>query len=448
MNANLNAEYVSDPLVRHVSDWLIAQALEDSDVETIVLGCSERLQAAGIPLARTFVVLPTLHPLHRAVGITWQWSEGTKVEGYPHVPGGVSEQYRQSPHFFMRERDLDLMRVRLDAKRQQFRFPVLEDLRAAGMTDYLAFVVDIAEPNVGPAQGLLGSFACDRPGGFTPQEVSALMHLRGRLAVAIKSAFKSELMENIAETYLGPKTGANVLSGQIQRGDGEAVEAVIWYSDLRDSTALADTLSSQEYIDTLNAYYDVTGGAVLEAGGEILSFVGDGLLAVFQPAADTETARRDAADAAVTAAKNARRRLAALNAERALRDQAALHYGTALHCGNVHYGNVGVPNRLTFSVFGAAVNEAQRIEQLTKKLAAPVLLSDRFVEIGASHACPLGAHKLAGVARKINVHGLKVLGETGDLGADACQEVLPVKKSRTRSRPTAQKEQAAVAPLA
>ncbi len=416
-----HGESASDPLVRHVSDWLIAQALADGDVSSIVMGCSERLQAAGIALARTYIVLPTLHPLHRAVGIVWQEGGSTTVTGYPHIPGGVSDAYLRSPHYFMKERNLDLMRVRLEAERSNLRFPILEELRADGMTDYLAFEMDFRAMGEGATTGMLGSFACDRKGGFTASEIAALIHIRGRLAVAVRSAFKSELMRNIAHTYLGPETGAHVLSGQIQRGDGEGVTAVIWYSDLRGSTRLADTLSSQDYIDTLNAYYDVTGGAIHEAGGEILSFIGDGLLAIFQPVpsqsstADT-AGLSDAACRAAVAAGTARQRLKALNGERAAAGLQPLEYGTALHCGEVHYGNVGVPDRLTFSVFGAAVNEAQRIEQLTKTLGKPILMSDRFAAINAKHACSLGRHELPGVSRTVELHGLKGLDDLDALG--------------------------------
>lgn len=389
-------------LVNHVAGWLMKQALRETDLEAIVIGCCERLFAASVPIVRGYFAFPVLHPLHAAIGITWLRGQGATLRGYAHVPGGVSEQFLRSPHYYMLERKLDVMRIRLEDGNAALNFSILDDLRQEGVTDYLAFAVNFKRDT---HEGMLGSWATDRPGGFTDGEIESLLRVQERLAVACKLAIKGQLMRNIADTYLGHSTGARVLDGAIRRGDGEAIEAAIWYSDMRNSSIMADTMPPQVYIDSLNAFFDATGGAVTDAGGEILSFIGDSLLAIFA----TDGRGRDihaAALKAKMAAQDAAGRMAELNTEREAAGSDPLGYGLALHIGEVMYGNVGIPERLTFSVFGAAVNEVARLETLTKELGEPILMSDRFAACVGGDARLLGTHSLRGIGRQIDVYAL------------------------------------------
>lgn len=390
----------SRTLISHVADWLMTQALGENDLEKIVMGCCERLRAAGLPLVRGHFAFTILHPLNSAIGVTWTRGDGTTVQGYPHVPGGTSDMFKKSPHFYMIERNLDYMRARICDKTGQYDFPILEDLKKEGVTEYLAFVVGFIPDR---RSGMLGSWATDAADGFSDDAIDALLRIQDRLAVACKMAMKTRLMGNVAFTYLGPNAGARVLDGQIKRGDGQAIEAAIWYSDLRGSTAMADNLPAQDYIDNLNTYFDATGGAVRDEGGEILSFIGDGLLAIF-PKSDDEAELVGAGRRALAASFDAHTRIKEANEARGPLAKDPLKFGIALHMGEVMYGNVGVPERLTFSVFGAAVNEVVRLEQLTKELSEPILISDQFVGSIGDGCRLVGEHGLRGVGRRMVVH--------------------------------------------
>jgi len=383
-----------------VADWLMAQALGETAIETVVMGCCERLRAAGIPLVRGHFAFNVLHPLHSAIGVTWTRGDGITLRGFPHVPGGASEVFRKGPHYYMMERNLDYLRARICDKTGQYNFPILRDLEAEGVKDYVAFVVGFTEDR---RYGMIGSWATDASGGFSDDAIAALLRIQDRLAVACKMAMKTSLMSNVAFTYLGPDAGSRVLDGQIKRGDGQSIEAAIWYSDLRGSTMMADRLPAQAYIDNLNTYFDATGGAVREAGGEILSFIGDGLLAIFAKT-DDEDDLLGAGRRAVSASFQALSCIDEANQERQRQHKEPLKFGIALHMGEVMYGNVGVPERLTFSVFGAAVNEVVRLEQLTKELDEPILVSEQFVGCIGKGCRLLGEHGLRGVGRRMLVH--------------------------------------------
>lgn len=390
-------------LIDDLANWLMQQALGESDLEPVVTSCCERLHAAGIPLARAYFAFAVLHPLHHAIGITWSRGEGVSVEDYPHVPGGVSEQFRRSPHYYMIRRKLEVMRVKLDGSPFSRQFLILDELRADGITDYLAFTVDFSL--IG-GRGMLGSWGTDIAGGFSESDIEQLMRIQRRLAVVCKVAIQARLMRNLANTYLGPVTGAYVLEGQIKRGDGQSIEAGIWFSDLRNSTSMAARLPRQEYIDTLNSHFDATGGAVQAAGGEILDFIGDGLLAIFptQAAGESITAscRR-----ALSAARDALDRQAEENRRRTADGRAPIEFGIGLHAGELMYGNVGVPTRLTFSAFGVAVHVVDRLEKLSKELGHPVLASASFADAAGDGVWRnLGSYELRGIDGPLEVRAL------------------------------------------
>lgn len=399
MGAEKAKSTTSTTLINHVANWLMAKALDDTDLETVVMGCCERLQAAGVPLYRGHFTFTILHPLYGAMGITWNRNESVTVKGYPHVPGEqMTEMYSKSPHFYMMERELGHLRCRLDVGRG-LEFPIFEDLRAEGATDYFAFVAPFTG---GERAGMLGSWSCDQEGGFTDTDIEALMRIQDRLAVACKMAVRSVLTRNVLETYLGTNAGDRVLKGQIHRGDGDAIQAVIWYSDLRGSTVMADTLPRQDYISSLNAYFDAAGGAVVDKGGEILSFIGDGLLAIF-PVKSSRSNYSKSCRQAMDATTDAFQRIEQINQGREAAGALPLRFGVALHKGEVMFGNVGVPERLTFSVFGAAVNEVVRLEKLTSDLGEPILVSDRVADTIKHEWRPLGEHALRGVERDIPI---------------------------------------------
>jgi adenylate cyclase len=272
-------------------------------------------------------------------------------------------------------------------------FPVFDELREKGLTDYLAFTSSFATEK---GQGMAGSWATDQRGGFTDGEVEALLRIQDPLAVACKMAARGGLAKSVLSTYLGAEAGERVLSGQIKRGDGETSRAAIVWGDLRNSTQMAEQLGRQSYIDNLNSFFDATAGAVADAGGEILSFIGDGFLSVF-PCERNQRESAKACQLAFSAALDATHRMAETNRQRESNNAAPLGYGLSLHIGNVMFGNVGLAERLAFSVFGSTVNEAARLETLTKKFATPIVASEEFTTYCGGEWQALGSESLRGI---------------------------------------------------
>jgi adenylate cyclase len=212
---------------------------------------------------------------------------------------------------------------------------------------------------------------------------------------------RGEIAKSVVATYLGPDAGLRVLDGQIRRGDGETVRAAIWYSDLRNSTPMADRLPPEAFIQALNDYFECAGGAVLRHDGQILNFIGDAVLAIF-PIGKGVGARR-ACRRALAAGKDAQGALVSANRRRAELGQDVLSFGLALHLGDVLLGNIGVPERISFSVIGSTVNEVARLEALTKKLKRPVVASGSFAAQAPGAWDDLGAHRLRGVKAPLQV---------------------------------------------
>ena len=392
-------------LIDNVADWLMNEALGETEVEALVEGCCERLRAAGIPIFRAFLTFGTLHPLFQAIGLTWHREEGLKSVGFRH--GVRGEGWKRSPFFHMIETGIPYLRRRLSGPQAVLDFPVLKEFQEAGSTDYLAYHVRFAdEENFQTYEhGMIGSWITDRPSGFGDQDIHALLRVQSRLAVACRMRIKDQIERNILDAYLGPGAGRQVLSGQIQRGDGETIHAVIWYCDLRDSTPMADAMPPEEFLAVLNAYFECTAGAVLAHGGDVLRFIGDAVLAIF-PIRKGQATARQACKSALAAVREAEKRLAKVNRQRKKKKKRLLAYGLGLHVGDVMYGNIGVPERLEFSVIGPAANEVARIEGQTKELGRRVLVSGEFAKNLKNDWVPLGRQELKGVTNPIEVFGL------------------------------------------
>ena len=391
-------------LIDRTADWLMSSALGEAGVGSIFEGCCQRLHAAGVPLARALTAFRTLHPLFASVLLVWKRNQGVDSNPIQHARAFSTEEWFRSPmHHLMRHR-LPFLRRRLTGGHAIVDFPVLEELRDDGITDYLCYLTPFAsneepEPD---AHGIMGSWATDRPSGFSEEDLRILGRIQRRYAVSCKMQIQRRITRNVLDTYLGPDAGARVLDGQIRRGDGERIHAVIWYSDMRDSTRLADRLDPQVFIERLNRYFECTAGAVIAGGGEVLRFIGDAVLAIF-PIRDGGDDARAAAERALAAARDAESRLASANEGLAAEGEEPIEFGLGLHVGDVMYGNIGVPERLEFSVIGPAANEVARIEDLTKTLGRRVLLSEAFAVAAGASCEPLGAHPLRGVDAPVEV---------------------------------------------
>lgn len=393
------------PLVDSVAEWLMAQALSDPDLEEVFGGCCARLLAAGIPISRAHVAFRTLHPLYASMTLTWRRGGGLERRDLSHAEAEQSEAWRQSPLHHLIETGVSFLRRRLSGREALLDFPILAELRAAGATDYLAYLVPFGGQG---SNGIVGSWTTDRPGGFTDRQIGALMRIQVRLAVAFKVKVTDHIARNVTEAYLGPRTGSQVLSGSIKRGDGRTIRAALWYADLRNSTGLAAALPVDEFLARLNAYFDCTVGAVESCGGEVVSLIGDAVLAIFPVTGADDAA---ACAAALNAAREAEARMDALN--RAQPDDRVLGFGIGLHLDTMVHGNIGTPGRLDFTVVGAAVNEVVRIENLSKALGRRVLASRAFAAAAPGSWDCLGAQELRGIAGDREIFALRPVPAAG-----------------------------------
>lgn len=436
------AENLSETLVDKVAVWLKQSALRGDDLETLISGVCERLAGAGMPLLRVNLGFSMLHPLYHALSFTWLRGKGLTAQGFRSTDESKrSEAFRRSPHFCMLEHNLDHLRRRLYPEDPP-EFPVFADLVALGVTDYLAFVQSF---NQSAGQGMMGSWATDRPGGFTDDMIRVLLRLQESLAVAAKMAVLAKLADNMMTTYLGASSGKRVLSGQVRRGDVEQIRAVLVMGDMRDSTALAETVGRQEYVDTLNQFFDAIAAPFNANGGEILAFIGDGFLAAY-PCERHQEPSQTAARAALNAVAGAQAAMAALNANRRAQGASDLHFGIGLHVGNVMLGNVGLKHRLTFSAFGSAVNEVQRLESLTKKYGVSVIASEDFIEYCDGAWEFQGHEHLKGIREQVGVYlptpGLleanlteALAAEVDEQGSDAEQVMKLYRDMKVQGRP-------------
>jgi len=378
-----------------VIDWLMHKGRHLPTREEVVGGICERARAAGMPIDRVAFFFWTLHPQYAGVALFWDGQKVTLNRGEHGFRN--TEQYLSSPAASI-SRGERVIRRRLEDRDCALDFPVLRELREQGMTDYV-----IAEVLFSGGVRNSVSLTTRRPGGFLDHDIAEIQRLLHPFALIMENFNGRDLARTLLETYLGRISGAKVLNGQIQRGDGQSIDAVIWFSDLRESTPLSVSLGEQRFLELLNDYFAATAGAVLEHGGEVLRFIGDASLAVFPT---TEETSRDVCRRAVDAARDARARVQAANAKRRSDGLPVFACGIGLHLGRVHYGNIGTPERLEFSVIGAAANEAARIEALCKETGQDVVLSGAMAAGLGTPCRSLGKFALRGVAQPMEVYAL------------------------------------------
>lgn len=374
-------------------NWLLEEGRDNDDLGAILEKVSERLVALGIPVCRTTLNMPTIDPAAGALSFQWSREKGVMRSTIaPGVVGGT--QFRRSPVGYLVERNFGSERWKLDDPEVVARFPLFQELRETGITEYVLQVVPFSKGRTG-LQGAALSMATDRPGGFSDAEIEEAARILPALSLV---AYRIGLLHVATETlsaYLGPQTGARVLQGKIRRGDSQVISAALLLADLRGFTALVDRARGTEIVGWLNQHLECIGDAVAERNGEVLKFLGDGILAVF-PAASIGA--EHACAEAVRAAIDACGRNAALNARRGPEGAPALDLTIALHFGDVLYGNIGSARRLDFTVIGPAVNEVSRMEALGKALGRELLLSETIAHRCGHPVLSIGPHELRGVA--------------------------------------------------
>jgi adenylate cyclase len=381
-----------------VRDWVAAEGRYAGSIGALVAEVGRRFGEAGVPLARISLLIRTLHPMIAASGFLWQAGANTVEEFARDHQSQSSEAYLLSPIRRVFEGAPGVRRRLCDVGCPD-DFPILAELRGQGMTDYLVLPVPFSDGRTYAA-----SFATDVPGGFDDATTQRLVALLPTLALVVEILAVRAIAETLASTYIGPSAGRRVLDGAIYRGVNEAIDAVIWISDLRGFTALSDAAAPPVVLGILNDHFERLTGAIGGAGGEVLKFMGDSLLAIFP--VDALGGARAATAAALTAARAARTAMDRRNAERAARGLAPVRFGIGLHRGEVLYGNIGAPDRLDFTVIGPVVNHAARIENLCRTLDRRVLVSAAIAEQASGQLTSLGFHALRGVREPQEIFAL------------------------------------------
>ena len=384
-----------------LSVWITEAGLAGQSETAILAGFCEREVARGLALARALVLIDTLHPIYEGRAFRWTRAQKeTTLTEYGRTDDDLS-RWQRSPFYRLEESGEALLRRRLTAETEA-EFSVFPDLRAAGMTDYVALANRFAGHEIiGRMDCVYSSWATDASHGFGDDDIAHLCRLMPFLALAVKSASLARIAGTLVETYLGRDAGRRVLQGRIRRGVAERIEAVLWFSDLRGYTRISDTASPEDIIPLLNHYADAIISAIHEQGGDVLKLMGDGVLAIF-----TAEDRGRACDAALTAALAARRGVALVNERRAAKGLPITDMYLALHIGDMFYGNIGSKDRLDFTVVGPAVNEVSRIAAMCRSVDQPLLVSSAFAS-----AVGEAKHRLVSVGR----YALRGVGRPEDL---------------------------------
>jgi adenylate cyclase len=380
-----------------ISDWLADGARSASQVDQFVIQTCERLVAGGLPLWRVGVFVGMLHPSLIGRHFIWRRGSGVTMGGMAYG-SELQDDYLSSPLATVFEQGLEVRRRFAD--RSVGNSPFFSDMRAEGATDYLALPLVMSDGEVHAS-----SWITQEPGGFTDAHIDGLRALMPALTRMIEIWLLRRTAAGLLNNYVGERAGARILAGQIRRGHTETMHAAIWLSDLRGFTPLSDRLSSEAVVDVLNTYFDCQVPAILNHGGEVLKFMGDGLLAVF-PISDKEGDTETVCRRVLEAARECRANVAAMTHKYENETLGNFRFGLALHVGKVLYGNIGGGDRLDFTCIGPAVNLAARIEKIAGRLNRTVLASTEFASHVDAGWTDLGLFSVAGFAAAERVYGL------------------------------------------
>jgi len=375
--------------------WLVQEGRFLSNNRELLDQFCAKVVEAGVPLSRSWLHIRTLHP--EFAGVSRIWRRGMQTEqrfldfGFEKLPAYLNSPVR---HVVEQRK---LCRWRLDGG-EVLPFPVLVEHRAAGYVDYAIAPMVFSDGRVNAL-----SWATEYAGGFSDADLRLFEEILPTYSTVVEVKSLRRFAVNVLSTYVGREPGELILNGQIRRGDVRTIKAVLMIVDLRDFTSLSDALAPSEIIEALNHYFDCVIPPIENRGGEVLEFLGDGILAILNE--NGERSARDACQFAFEAAQEGLDRLAALNNE-FLIPPRHLKAGYALHYGEVSYGNVGARDRLDFTVIGPGVNLTSRIERLCRELDRNLLMSEDFVRNLDSPVFEIGPFRLRGVPRPQLVFGL------------------------------------------
>ncbi|MFI5013065.1 MAG: adenylate/guanylate cyclase domain-containing protein [Hyphomicrobiales bacterium] len=399
---------MNDAQFAELSAWIVEAGLGGQDENAMVVGFCERVRAAGLPLSRSSVIVDTLHPAYEGHVFHWRSGEGLRPPteyGRTTEEGAALDSWRRSPFYRMLEGGQSIARWRL-TETMPDEHPIMPELREAGMTEYVTMICRFGpERVIGEMDCVYSGWSTDRPDGFRDTELAVLERLVPLLALAVMTTSLAGIANTLVETYLGRDAGRRVMSGSIQRGVAERIEAALWFSDLHDYTRISDTAAPGQIIPFLNDYADAIISAIHQEGGDVLKLIGDGTLAIFRGENSGEACR-----AALAAAGRARRGIAELNQRRSAEELPTTGMYLGLHFGEVFFGNIGSKERLDFTVVGPAVNEVSRIAAMCRSVDQLLLVSSAFADAIAgerSRLVSVGRYALRGVGRPQDLYTLE-----------------------------------------
>jgi adenylate cyclase len=397
--------------------WAVSEGLRGTEAAPLFDGFCQRLVGAGLPLWRAFAGLRTLHPQWGGYGYTW-WRRLNAIEPSQFERGDAYErEILNSPiGHLIREAEASVgvgepwrnLRRRLAGCEAQLDLPGLDKLAGAGATDYFAEIVRFGtddDPSRGTGIGY--SFATDRAEGFHDDDLVLLKAVLPVVSLAMMTHAGHTIASGLLGAYLGADAGRRVHAGAIERGSVENIRAVLWFADIRAFTAIADTSPGEMVVEMLDEVFEALTASLRPRGGEVLKFLGDGMLAIFpfDDGTQGQVCRQ-----ALEAAADAMRAVDRLSTARSEAGKPVAAADLALHLGEVLYGNIGAVDRLDFTVIGPAVNEAARIEALCEPLGRKVLVSADLAAVvgGSCRLIPLGQHKLRGVREAREIYSLEL----------------------------------------
>lgn len=385
------------PQLNDLITWLADGARSVVRTDLFMAETCERMVACGIPLYRVGVFVRTIHPSMMGRGFIWRAGAGVTLGSMVHGED-EGEEFQISPLHRVFNEGVEVRHVLHDAAASNT--PFLTDMRTEGSTDYIALPLVMSD---GEVHG--SSWITRDAKGFTDAQIDGLRRVMPSLTRMIEIHLLRRMSAGLLDNYVGARAGARILKGQIRRGHTETMQAVIWLSDLRGFTALSDRLQPENVVDILNRYFDCQVPAILEQGGEVLKFMGDGLLAVF-PVAEDEEDLTAVCGRVLEAARASRMAVEQLRWAGTDLAEEQFRFGLALHVGKVLYGNIGGGDRVDFTCIGPAVNLAARLEKIAGKLSRTVVASSGFADASAAEWTDLGEFPIAGFARAERVYGL------------------------------------------
>ena len=345
--------------------WLVDAAAATAGADRLLAELGAHLVEDGVPLAGGALTLDVPHPLIARRTWLWRAANGEVIEALGFAPGGPTAAPEASPPNDAGQRWL------------------------AGIAAGLVHADAIGPRRSGPSLSWIG------PRPFTPSETNELRQ-GARFAAAPLAVLAARATLTAAlEAYLGRRSAARVLAAPLRRSLGETIQAALLYADLRGFTALSESNPPSVVISALDAWFDRIAGAVHAFGGEVLKFIGDGVLAIFPVVGETP---RAACDAALRAVSAARVGMAHLDNERGRQGLSPLPFGAALHLGEMLWGNIGAADRLDFTAIGPAVNLVSRLEGLCRPLGRTILVSGTLAAETEVPLIALGTHVLRGIA--------------------------------------------------